>query len=1064
MFQPYHVSSSTNRMVLDYLNGVDSDHMAYYLQLILASIEKRQELRSANVSTDPPHHYILNLLHGSDLLRMTFSEQNLSHLISTLELCFDSFEKQFSHVLNSNLMDPSAVEECNENIYQALAYFVVGYTVLIHFIPLCLSMTPASAIKEEDMETYGQLIRLYKKEFYFNGIRASIEQFTNEQRMRTSNLINNDHLFPRIKKRKLTKSYLTDYGPDFFEKDETVLPASADVEDLNPLQDTVNGVQEIDIQKDLPAITSRSLQKYLHTKDKNVLLVDLRPREDFNNNHISNKWLVNIDPHLLLLNMETATDDSFEKTLRKIFKTRIEDLEDQDDPDSVTIRNNYNYYKQRYKFNLIVYYTDARTWSYFNNDTLQFNYLQYFFDLIYKDKTTNAAKSRKLIRAPKLLEDGFEGWLALLEAQNVEASVESDYANYYAPKQETFPREEPVNLSMKPVPEIPKYEPYPVNFNSHYDRSDGYAPTNMPPPIPKKNSIRTPPPLPPKPVPKLKPRSSPVAANFTGTRQKRHSLGKHQHIHQEPPSPSYPAPAPPQQTVSPYEAAREQQSGKKRKPPAPVTLPAGHNGSQAVQAPTLQPPQQASQLLAAPRRPHVPILPLRPTAQSPQKSQNVLKQYNIVGLKNYEYNCYINSLLQCIFANSDFRFVFSSNNYKKYSVNKKPVISRAVGRLFDKMLAHGGVIIAPTNFLSVCSKMRPDFRIPYQQQDTAEFLIFLLDALHEELKGSSIITQEFPETVVPALDYRDITEFDTSLRLSINVTDEEIRGYTRWFKKVTQKTGVSPVSALFQGQLESCLKCVKCLKVLKTFANFSVLTLPIVQQSHNKKKIRLEDCIRLFTADEILSGENAWDCPTCKKKAAALAEANNLYNNCYGEGERPHFEEMAPEPQKESKGFLGIRGKKKEPKVPEPAPPPLVRDKYVSMQIMGNKTIKSLKFIQLPRVLVLSLSRFKFNKYGEQASKDTSAIIFPLVLDIKVKDRIISYRLFGFINHFGSLKSGHYTSTVNKQQQEGKRDCWCYFDDENYGVGINPGLNYNDNTITSSDVYVLFYQQIQSII
>lgn len=490
------------------------------------------------------------------------------------------------------------------------------------------------------------------------------------------------------------------------------------------------------------------------------------------------------------------------------------------------------------------------------------------------------------------------------------------------------------------------------------------------------------------------------------------------------------------------------------------------------------------------------------------KQQNTLQQLSIVGLKNYGSNCYINSLLQCIFSISKFSEVFLNTGYRRYGSehSRSPIVSQALGKLFDKMSAYGGVIIAPTNFLNSCSKLRPDFQIPYQQQDTAEFLIFLLDVLHEELNGSDLIINEYPELLAPALNFKDVTEFDTSSRLSINVTDEEIRNYSKWFKNLTQKNGISPVTAFFQGQLESCLKCVKCMKVSKTFANFSVLTLPIVEKTSAKKKIRLEDCIKLFTADEILSGDNAWDCPNCKKKNDKLMEANNFYNSNYGDsgygggnGANDDQQMMLPDDRESSpitngashqKTFFNLRGKRKEKaKEKEKEKEKEMekgkykeKDKFKSMQITGNKTIKSLKFIQLPKVLVVNLSRFNFNKYGEQSSKNTTSIIFPIILDIKVKDKILTYKLFGFINHYGNLKSGHYTSVVNKQRpananaklhangngngknSKEKRDFWCYFDDENFKVNINPGINYSDNTITSSDVYVLFYQKVDSVI
>ena len=165
-----------------------------------------------------------------------------------------------------------------------------------------------------------------------------------------------------------------------------------------------------------------------------------------------------------------------------------------------------------------------------------------------------------------------------------------------------------------------------------------------------------------------------------------------------------------------------------------------------------------------------------------------------------------------------------------------------------------------------------------------------------------------------------------------------------------------------------------------------------------------------------------------------------MYGESNGDAEAGEPANGSQPQSHQNKIFFNLRGKKKDKLAnkkhdelntghDEPA---TNREKFASMQITGNKTIKCLKFIQIPRILVISLSRFKFNKYGEQASKNGASIIFPILLDIKVKDEILTYKLFAFINHFGSLKGGHYTSIVNKQAPGSKRDCWCYFDDENY--------------------------------
>jgi len=69
---------------------------------------------------------------------------------------------------------------------------------------------------------------------------------------------------------------------------------------------------------------------------------------------------------------------------------------------------------------------------------------------------------------------------------------------------------------------------------------------------------------------------------------------------------------------------------------------------------------------------------------------------------------------------------------------------------------------------------------------------------------------------------------------------------------------------LFQGQLRSTLKCLKCKQVSIKFDCFMYLSVPIPHKRLNDFPPTLEECIEAFTREEILEGENAWNCPNCR--------------------------------------------------------------------------------------------------------------------------------------------------------------------------------------------------------
>ena len=112
--------------------------------------------------------------------------------------------------------------------------------------------------------------------------------------------------------------------------------------------------------------------------------------------------------------------------------------------------------------------------------------------------------------------------------------------------------------------------------------------------------------------------------------------------------------------------------------------------------------------------------------------------------------------------------------------------------------------------------------------------------------------------------------------------------------------------------------------------------------------------------------------------------------------------------------------------------------------------MKTYEIERLPRYLVIVLKRFKYNLTN--SVKIQNLIQFPLEelpLQNYMSQKNIShkYKLFGVINHSGSIESGHYYSNFNID------DTWLQFDDSHVSE-INGG-------IVSDKVYMLIYQSIK---
>uniref|UniRef100_A0A669EBU5 Uncharacterized LOC102081728 n=1 Tax=Oreochromis niloticus TaxID=8128 RepID=A0A669EBU5_ORENI len=111
-----------------------------------------------------------------------------------------------------------------------------------------------------------------------------------------------------------------------------------------------------------------------------------------------------------------------------------------------------------------------------------------------------------------------------------------------------------------------------------------------------------------------------------------------------------------------------------------------------------------------------------------------------------------------------------------------------------------------------------------------------------------------------------------------------------------------------------------------------------------------------------------------------------------------------------------------------------------------------------PDVLTLLLKRFKFDHRYQVYIKMRQEVIVPKTLQISENQ---TYELYAFVEHFGDLRSGHYTVTIKSQDDEDD-DRWYNFDDT-YVRLLPEGpfqLERNKTALTrSSTAYLLFYRR-----
>jgi ubiquitin C-terminal hydrolase len=110
---------------------------------------------------------------------------------------------------------------------------------------------------------------------------------------------------------------------------------------------------------------------------------------------------------------------------------------------------------------------------------------------------------------------------------------------------------------------------------------------------------------------------------------------------------------------------------------------------------------------------------------------------------------------------------------------------------------------------------------------------------------------------------------------------------------------------------------------------------------------------------------------------------------------------------------------------------------YCSSCLKKTDHIKKLEALHFPLILIITLVRFK------GLSKNELFVDYPLNIEnIDLKDR--KYSLQSIVNHYGTLKGGHYTSFGKVDKN------WYEYNDET-------ALEINTDKVVNKNAYILFY-------
>ncbi|KAH0596359.1 hypothetical protein MHUMG1_06221 [Metarhizium humberi] len=197
-----------------------------------------------------------------------------------------------------------------------------------------------------------------------------------------------------------------------------------------------------------------------------------------------------------------------------------------------------------------------------------------------------------------------------------------------------------------------------------------------------------------------------------------------------------------------------------------------------------------------------------------------------VGLHNLGNTCYMNSALQCVRSVEELTKYFLTESYFT-EINKTNVlgfegrVAIAYGNLLREVYEEGRGSVSPRDFKSTVGRCRPTFS-GWSQQDSQEFLGFLLDALQEDL---SRIKKK------PYIEKPDSTDDMINNPEAIKEMADKV-----W--DITCRRDDSVIADLFTGLYKSTLKCPECGKISITFDPFNNLTLPLPLENMWSKSVK----------------------------------------------------------------------------------------------------------------------------------------------------------------------------------------------------------------------------------
>lgn len=555
-------------------------------------------------------------------------------------------------------------------------------------------------------------------------------------------------------------------------------------------------------------IHAETLMDYLREYD--ILLIDVRSRESYDHGHIYSKSIMCIEPVVLKENVSA------------------EELEDRL---VISPESEQSLFSRRNEFDLIVYYDQSTAEpSYLTGSPAgsSLPHMRALYDTLYE---FNLYKPLKDGRQPALLVGGLDAWIDLVGPQSLVTSHTA--ANMSSARsRKPLPR---ADQSLRRVPT--------ASANSSWEV--------------KKRRLRDYKPL------------DPEEERAWLERARNEEIDAQNYVSESSVVTEEPGPLqmPEPEPISPFVHSYEDFL---KRFPEPQDL---RQSMVSAGAPIHHPPSEYT-TIAPPSRPP-PVMP-RPSysgvadggrVQPTLARQNSATKHALysspldrmklprTGLHNFGSTCYMNSIIQSLSATVHMTSFFVDDRFhtqvQKNWKGSQGVLPGLYANLIRSLWKNDVEVIRPASFHKFIGRLNPEWA-GHQQQDAKEFFDVLVDCLHEDL---NINWQRNP--------LKPLT-FEQEIRRE-QMPINKVSGI-EWDRYCHRE--LSFISSLFGGQHASRLRCTTCRRTSTTFEAFYSISVEVPSAGTGD----IYRCLQSYCKEEMLSGDEVWKCPYCKREREATKQ------------------------------------------------------------------------------------------------------------------------------------------------------------------------------------------------